>query len=122
MLALEELDGARTQGYQPCWAVRAEALERVGRAEEARARAIGLSEEGARERALTTVESVDRVAADNRIDTAWGALEMRVSGYAMLPEVASPRGVRRSSGDQLFSKGTCFLEAPWRSSGRWPTR
>jgi predicted RNA polymerase sigma factor len=48
--ALEDLDAARTQGYQPYWAVRAEALERVGRIEEARearGRAIGLSEDGA---------------------------------------------------------------------------
>lgn len=48
--ALDAIDAARTQAYQPCWAVRAEALERAGRAEEARearARAIGLSEDGA---------------------------------------------------------------------------
>jgi predicted RNA polymerase sigma factor len=48
--ALDQLDAAQVWSYQPYWAVRAEALDRIGRPEEARVariRAVGLAEDGA---------------------------------------------------------------------------
>jgi hypothetical protein len=67
----------------------------------------------ARERALKAVKSVDKVAGDNRIDTAWGALKMRISGYAMLPPAAYPRAARAEAQDKtLFPSGMSFLKAP----------
>ena len=66
----------------------------------------------ARERSLTLAKTVDRVAADNRIDIAWGALKMRVSGCAMLPQAASPLVARAEALEtQLFSRGMGFLKA-----------
>jgi hypothetical protein len=81
----------------------------------------------ARERSLSTVKTVDKVAADNRIDVAWGALKMRVSACAMLPEAASPLVVLAESLEtQLFSRGMSFLkaamEAEWAVSDEMLTR
>lgn len=81
----------------------------------------------ARERALSTAKTVNRVAADNRIDVAWGALKMRVSACAMLPEAASPLVVIAEALEaQLFSRGMSFLKAPmeaeWAVSDEMITR
>jgi hypothetical protein len=67
----------------------------------------------ARERALKAVKSVDKVAVDNRVDTAWGALKMRISGYAMLPPAAYPISARAEALETtLFPDGMSFLKAP----------
>ena len=81
----------------------------------------------ARERSLSMVKTVDRVAADNRIDVAWGALKMRISGCAMLPQAASPLVVLAEALEaKLFSKGMSFLKAPmeaeWAVSDEMITR
>ncbi|MEP7125241.1 MAG: hypothetical protein ABJE95_30200 [Byssovorax sp.] len=67
----------------------------------------------ARQRSLSTVKTVDKAAADNRIDVAWGALKMRISGCAMLPQAASPRvAIAEVLEKKLFPAGMAFLKAP----------
>ncbi len=66
----------------------------------------------ARQRSLSAVKPSDKAAVDNRIDTAWGALKLRISGYTMLPLEADPLVARaRALETALFPKGMAFLKA-----------
>lgn len=65
----------------------------------------------ARQRALSASKPSDKVAVDNRIDTAWGALKLRISGYTMLPPEADPLVARAQALETaLFPKGMGFLK------------
>ena len=75
----------------------------------------------ARERALSAAKPRDRVVVDRRIDAAWGALKLRISGYAMLPSALYPLAARAEELDKaLFPRGMVFLkdamEAEWAAS------
>lgn len=75
----------------------------------------------ARERSLTARKPFDKAVVDNRVDTAWGALKLRVSGYAMLPPALYPLAARADELDKsLFPRGMAFLkdamEAEWAAS------
>jgi hypothetical protein len=75
----------------------------------------------ARERALTAEKPFDKVVVDNRVDTAWGALKLRISSYAMLPPALYPLAARAEVLDKsLFPRGMTFLkdamEAEWAAS------
>jgi len=75
----------------------------------------------ARERSLTAAKPRDRAVVDNRVDTAWGALKLRISGYAMLPPALYPLAARAEELDSsLFPRGMVFLkdamEAEWAAS------
>lgn len=75
----------------------------------------------ARQRSLGAVKPSDKATVDNRIDTAWGALNLRISAYALLPTEADPLVARaRVLETSLFPDGMGFLkaamEAEWAAS------
>ncbi len=52
----------------------------------------------------------DKTAADNRVDTAWGVLRMRIEAYSYLPKGSSPLVARAEELlSKLFPDGLKFL-------------
>jgi hypothetical protein len=67
----------------------------------------------ARRRAEGKASPSDKSKVDNRVDTSWGALKMRVDAYGLLPDDRAPLAQRaREISATLFPEGLGFLTLP----------
>jgi len=66
-----------------------------------------------RERAASAARPGEKAKADNRVDTAWGGLKMRLDATSALPVETYPQALRaREIVGTLFPKGLGFLKLP----------